>query len=93
MKKFEKYFEEVGAELVAELNDIKVEDEVYNLAHELCNKAIKKLEQKYKIVDIDGEECTEESRDGSMWYDDFRDDFVKGFFEKLSDWYKEQELY
>lgn len=56
-------------------------DRFYEFAQDLCNRAIQDIESKYSIVDIEGVPYTED--DSEMWYDDYRDDFMKAVFEKI----------
>ena len=57
-----------------------VEDRVYELAQDLVNKYIGKVEEEFAITDVNG--------DGTMWYDDVRDDAMKIIFEKLDAFFK-----
>ena len=65
-------------------NNEKIEDRVYELAKELAEKYSSEVEEKFKIVDCDGEEVSDENCDGSMWYDEVRDTAMRCLFEKLS---------
>lgn len=65
-----------------------VEDRVYELAQDLVNKYIDKVEKEFAITDENGVECDGESCDGTMWYDDARDDAMKIIFEKLDAFFK-----
>ena len=56
-----------------------VEDRVYELAQDLVNKYIDKVEEEFAITDENGVECVGES----LWYDDVREDAMKIIFEKL----------
>ena len=40
------------------------------------------------IVDCNGNPCTGEDADGSMWYDEVREDAKKIIFEKLSEFFR-----
>lgn len=57
-----------------------VEDRVYELAQDLVNKYINKVEEEFAITDVNG--------DDTMWYDDVRDDAMKIIFEKLDVFFK-----
>ena len=57
-----------------------VEDRVYELAQDLVNKYIDKVEEEFAITDVNG--------DDTMWYDDVRDDAMKIIFEKLDAFFK-----
>lgn len=57
-----------------------VEDRVYELAQDLVNKYIGKVEEEFAITDVNG--------DDTMWYDDVRDDAMKIIFEKLDAFFK-----
>ena len=65
-----------------------VEDRVYELAQDLVNKYIDKVEEEFAITDVNGVECVGESCDGTMWCDDVRDDAMKIIFEKLDAFFK-----
>lgn len=52
-----------------------VEDRVYELAQDLVNKYIDKVEEEFAITDENGND--------TMWYDDVREDAMKIIFEKL----------
>ena len=60
-----------------------VEDRVYELAQDLVNKYIDKVEEEFAITDVNGAECAGESCVDTMWYDDVREDAMKIIFEKL----------
>lgn len=53
-------------------------DRFYEFVQELCNEAINEIERNYEIEDNDIE-------DDVMWYDDYREDFMKAVFEKIAD--------
>lgn len=59
-----------------------IEDRVYELAQDLADKYIKQVEDEY------GVECDGESADGSMWYDEVKEDTMKILFEKLDAFFK-----
>jgi hypothetical protein len=61
-------------------NNELVEDRVYELAQDLVNKYIGKVEEEFAITDENG--------DGTMWYDDVREDAMKIIFEKLDAFFK-----
>lgn len=67
-------------------NAEQIEDRAYELVKELAEKYSSEVEEKFKIVDYDGEEVSDENGnlDGSMWYDEVRDTAMKCLFEKLS---------
>lgn len=56
-------------------------DRVYEFAQGLCDEAIKDIESKHTIVDMNGVPYTDD--DDEMWYDDYRDDFMKAVFERI----------
>ena len=56
-------------------NNELVEDRVYELAQDLVNKYIDKVEEEFAITDENG--------DDTMWYDEVREDAIKIIFEKL----------
>lgn len=62
-----------------------VEDRVYELAQDLVNKYIDKVEEEFAITDENGVECVGES----LWYDDVREDAMKIIFEKLDAFFKD----
>lgn len=72
-------------------NAEQIEDRVYELAKELAEKYSSEVEEKFKIVDYDGEEVSDENCDGSMWYDEVRDTAMKCLFEKLSAFFAGKE--
>lgn len=59
-----------------------IEDRVYELAQDLVDKYIKQVEDEY------GVECDAVDLDGSMWYDEVREDAKKILFEKLDAFFK-----
>ena len=62
-----------------------LEDRLYELARELTNQYIEKIEKEYTIVDVDGVPCNSElSEDGEMWYDDVREELVIDIFERVT---------
>ena len=61
-------------------NNELVEDRVYELAQDLVNKYIGKVEGEFAIIDENG--------DDTMWYDDVREDAMKIIFEKLDAFFK-----
>jgi len=61
-----------------------IEDRVYELAQSLVDGYISKINAENTIVDCDGNACTGEDADGSMWYDEVRENAKKIIFEKLS---------
>lgn len=65
-------------------NNEHIEDRVYELAKELVEKYTSEVEEKFNIVDYDGEKVSDENHDGSMWYDEVRETAMKCLFEKLS---------
>lgn len=65
-------------------NAEQIEDRAYELVKELVEKYSSEVEEKFKIVDYDGEEVSDENCDGSMWYDEVRETAMKCLFEKLS---------
>ena len=73
-----------GRFLVASIDDPGFSDRVYEFAQNLCNEEIKKIEAQHIIVDADGEPFNEDDGDGQMWYDDYRDEFIKAVFEKIT---------
>lgn len=58
-------------------------DRIYEFAQDFCEEVIRKIESEYKIVDIDGNPYTGD--DGEMWYDEYRDDFIKAVFERVAE--------
>lgn len=66
-----------------------VEDRVYELAQDLVNKYIDKVEEEFAITDVNGAECVGKSCVDTMWYDDVRDDAMKIIFEKLDAFFKD----
>ena len=66
-----------------------VEDRVYELAQDLVNKYIDKVEEEFAITDVNGVECVGESCVDTMWYDDVREDAMKIIFEKLDAFFKD----
>ena len=61
-------------------NNELVEDRVYELAQDLVNKYIDKVEEEFAITDENG--------DDTMWYDEVREDAIKIIFEKLDAFFK-----
>ena len=73
-----------GQLLVASIENPDFSDRVYEFAQNLCNKEISKIEAQHIIVDADGDPFTEDDGDGQTWYDDYRDEFIKAVFEKIT---------
>lgn len=71
--------ERAGEKLLSLIDKSEVDDRVYELAQELCDEAIVKIEKEYTIVDVDNVPFTED--DDEMWYDLYRDEFVSAVFE------------
>lgn len=65
-----------------------IEDRVYELAQSLVDGYISKVNAENTIVDYNGNPCTEDDSDGSMWYDEVREDAKKIIFEKLSEFFR-----
>lgn len=63
-----------------------IEDRVYELAQDLVNKYIGKVEEEFTITDENGVEC--DGDNGTMWYDDVREDAMKIIFEKINAFFK-----
>lgn len=66
----------------------QIEDRVYELAQSLVDGYISEINAGNTIVDCDGNPCTGEDADGSMWYDEVREDAKKIIFEKLSEFFR-----
>ena len=73
--------EKAGQLLLSYVENPDFADRFYEFAQELCNREIDKIENEYDIVGEDGTPYTDE--DDVMWYDDFREDFLKAVFEKI----------
>lgn len=71
--------ERAGEKLLSLIDKSELGDRVYELAQELCDEAIVKIEKEYTIVDVDNVPFTED--DDEMWYDLYRDEFVSAVFE------------
>ena len=65
-----------------------IEDRVYELAQSLVDGYISKINVENTIVDCDGNACTGDGADGSMWYDEVRENAKKIIFEKLSEFFR-----
>lgn len=57
------------------LKSLEIGDEVYSMVHEIFSRFVEEIEDKYTVVDDDGEEFGD---DDAMWYDDL---VREGFFE------------
>ena len=79
-------------EVRALMNKEQIEDRVYELAQELATKYIDKVAKENTIIDCDGNVCNDEDgldgHGGEMWYDEVRDEVMKGLFEMISDSFK-----
>ena len=64
-----------------------IEDRVYELAQELAEKYTAEVENNHRIVDDDSGEEVSEDADGTMWYDEVREDAKKIIFEKIADFF------
>lgn len=61
-------------------------DAVYELAHDLYRKNIQKIEEKYTIVDENGEPAKTSNSDGvvgELWYDESYETFFEKVYENL----------
>ena len=81
MKKQTISIETAKQKLMSYLDNPEFGDWVYEFAQYLCNKAIDDIESKCTVVDVSGVPYTDE--DSEAWYDDTRDDFIHGVFEKI----------
>lgn len=70
--------EQAGRLLLSYVDSPDLGDRFYEFVQELCNKAIDDIESKHEIENNDIE-------DDVMWYDDYREDFMKAVFEKIQD--------
>lgn len=76
--------ERAGEKLLSLIDKSEVGDRVYELAQELCDEAIAKIEKEYTIVgNADYIPFTED--DDEMWYDLYRDEFVSAVFEIIAE--------
>lgn len=73
--------DQAGQMLLSYIERRDFADRYYEFAQELCENAIREIESKYSIVSIFGEPYT--SDDDEMWYDEYRNDFMKAAFERL----------
>jgi hypothetical protein len=70
--------EQAGRLLLSYVDNPDLGDRFYEFVQDLCNKAIDDIESKHEIENNDIE-------DDVMWYDDYREDFMKAVFEKIQD--------
>lgn len=70
--------EQAGQLLLSYVDNPNFGDRFYEFVQELCNKAINEIESKHEIENNDIE-------DDVMWYDDYREDFMKAVIEKIQD--------
>lgn len=70
--------EQAGRLLLSYVDSPDLGDRFYEFVQDLCNKAINDIESKHEIENNDIE-------DDVMWYDDYREDFMKAVFEKIAD--------
>lgn len=70
--------EQAGQLLLSYVDNPVLGDRFYEFVQDLCNKAIDDIESKHEIENNDIE-------DDVMWYDDYREDFMKAVFEKIQD--------
>ena len=68
----------------------QVEDRAYEMAQDLVDKYIKQVEHEFAVTDANGVECYGESADGSMWYDEVREDAKRVICEKLAIFFQKQ---
>lgn len=68
--------------LISSIDNLDIQDKLYELAQDLCYKAIKNVEDKYIIISNDNIPYTNE--DDEKWYDDYREEFQEVVFEKIS---------
>ena len=66
----------------------QIEDRVYELIQSLVEGYISEVNAGNTIVDCDCNPCTGEDADGSMWYDEVREEVKKTLFEKLSEFFQ-----
>jgi hypothetical protein len=70
--------EQAGQLLLSYVDSPDLGDRFYEFVQDLCNKAIDDIESKHEIEN-------NEIEDDVMWYDDYREDFMKAMFEKIQD--------
>ena len=70
--------EQAGRLLLSYVDNPDLGNRFYEFVQDLCNKAIDDIESKHEIENNDIE-------DDVMWYDDYREDFMKAVFEKIQD--------
>lgn len=75
--------DQAGSLLLDGVEDGNFEDRLYEFAMDLCNARISEIESQYNIVGYDGEPYTDE--DDVYWYDEYRNDFLKAVFERISE--------
>lgn len=56
-----------------------IEDRLYELAQDLFNRSVRKLEEEYEVEDLEFLESDAE------WYDDSYDEFIRQAFGRMSD--------
>lgn len=71
-------------ELAKRVQNLSVEDAVYELAHDLVNREIVDMEREYYIVDEDGLPCMSDSGTSETWYDDVCEDMIWKIYDKIN---------
>lgn len=69
-----------------------IEDRVYELAQELVNDYICRVENRCFVTDADGRNCNSylHREDSEYWFDEVREDAKHIIFERIAEWIKEQ---
>lgn len=72
-------------------NNEMIEDRIYELAQELTEGYICRIHANNEVLDADGNPCDmlNPDRDGSMWYDEVRDDAMRILFEKMGEFFRQ----
>ena len=79
---------EAEARLIASINNIHFEDEVYTLVHDMFMGVVEKINEEFEVVGADGTPYKE--NDEEQWYDgtresDIREDFFTICYQKMLD--------
>jgi hypothetical protein len=61
----------------------RIEDRLYEMALELADGYIKKVDDRCVVLDADGNICDDDG--GEMWYDEVKDEVVRGILERVAD--------
>ena len=81
MEKQKISFEQAAVMLDKKLETLNVGDHVYGMVNDIFHNAVNEIEEKYTVVDDDGEAI--EPALGEAWYDEVDEDFRQDCYDKI----------